>query len=44
MQVHCRRLLITVLLDPLCQGNSMRSAILVGRFPHVLACCTRLAR
>ena len=28
MQVHCRRSLITVMLNPPCQGNSMRSTIL----------------
>lgn len=43
MQVHCRRSLITVMADPLCQGNTMHSTILVGHCPHVLACCTRLA-
>jgi hypothetical protein len=44
MQVHCRRSLITLMLDGPCQGDSMRSTILVGRFPGVLAYCTRLAR
>jgi hypothetical protein len=43
MQVHCRRSLIAVMLDPLCQEHRLCRAISVGRYLDVLACCTRLA-